>query len=379
MDPVQSSLQVNCQSWHNVGCPDSISSATSTTTPPDLLEGTLQEGFWDDIPIDDIEPEVEEPVQHWWDESAQCMRVLRVYPDAPDTLKAQLPKAVFDGVWTPEEEARLQKQWESHPLRQALQRARSPSFAGDILHQNESALVERELWENTCFYFGCPPSDIISAQHRMMVVADQNRRNTRMIPNAEATGSGIYEVLWGKAFCRNLNDLLLNNHWAGQPSVLREAIKYTVFCTSAHDDRRSAALMPVIAPAKSEKLNLFYMTVELLVQQNAAEGIYDKKAIRPRARTAANTAASVAGKTGLYLVRASDLELMMQALGWIDFWGYHLHFVPSSDWKGLSRRLRKPWAMLSYELHDYGLDQVYLDVLRQYRRWEIEARTKANQ
>ncbi|KAK3997437.1 hypothetical protein QBC44DRAFT_316031 [Cladorrhinum sp. PSN332] len=286
-------------------------------------------------------------------------------------FESMLPKLQLDAVWTQEHESRLQQEWEGHPLREALLCARSHRFAGNLLQQPAVALEECALWENTSFYFGCLPSDIISAQHRMMVIPDKVHNYPRIMPKVEGHGSNVQSILWGLKFCRNLNDILLHPIWEGRPILLREAIKYTVVCASGDDERYQT---PAMMAAKvygtnpfqhSDPVQLLYKAIEL-VAKNEVHKVRKEKKQKVCGR------ASKTGKDIVYLVRASDITLLTAALQWTDFWSGESGTILSSAWKGIARQLEKPWRVLTEKHQDRGLEQLYLDVLRHQRRWALE-------
>ncbi|KAK4224893.1 hypothetical protein QBC38DRAFT_283301 [Podospora fimiseda] len=338
----------------------------------------LDEGdIWHNIPVDFNENEDSHPVQHWQDHQAGRWIATPIYLDTPDIFRSMLPTPQIDAVWTNEHELRLQRDWKNHTLRKALLHTRSHQFAGHALQQPAVAHEERTLWENTCFYFGCPPSDIISTQHRMMVTPDKVHNHRRTVPKVEGRGAVVQSILWGFVFCQNLNDILLHPIWEGRPALLREAIKYTVVCVSVDDPRHESPLAAVARvecpssrrhedldtgpPWQPSQMQLLYQAIDLVAKTQVHRDGKDKKEM-----------AGSDNNKNVYLVRASDIAVLTTALEWSDFWASKADTAPSSAWKGVARRLAKPWRMLTDEDEDYGIDQLYLDVLRQTRRWALE-------
>ncbi|KAK4462236.1 hypothetical protein QBC42DRAFT_327368 [Cladorrhinum samala] len=362
----------------------SVLSRRGTTDRPDApdSDSSDREDIWDDIPTDSVEADDSAPVptQHWWDGPAQRWRCVRVYLDAADGFENKLPKAQLDGAWTQEHEARLQDDWRDHPVRKALLRSKSllstRQFAALLNHFMR--LEERTLWENTCFYFGCLPSDIISARHGMIAVPHATGIGgfpPHSAPDVDYFGSSFSgAVLWSSELCQKINDLLLHPVWEGRPHVLREAIKYVVVCSSLEDERYEVpAVMATKMGDADERTSGPHQAVFRLLCQAIDLVAAGRQERENGCRVAAGTGGTGGASPKPYLVCAYHMDLLAGALDWVNFWCSASHAVPSDAWKGVARRLVKPWGMLTDELYFHGTEMMYLDVLRQQRRWALGA------
>ncbi|KAK3382243.1 hypothetical protein B0T24DRAFT_714360 [Lasiosphaeria ovina] len=261
-----------------------------------------------------------------------------------------LPAVAYDGTWSVHDEDRLREEWETHPIKLAIDYRVEP--------KKDRARDDRILWKATCQFLDCLPTDIISIDEEMMF--DSGTERQRAVPSL--TGPDASDAAWPRAFCRALYQLLLHPAWERQPDLLRIAVQYTVICAT-DDVRPWLTYCDVYDPF----LKRFLHRAGLFsaIEEQTSES-------RLAARNAGLTLRPDGGDRAPYLVRTSDLTHLASAIETADMvYGGAAPWTPKL-WTQASRltsRNRGSGYPDDVSM-GRGLNAVWLHIVRRGRRKE---------